>query len=390
MADAFVVDAVRLAGGRRKGALAEVHPAQLAATILNALVIRNGIDPTGIEDVIMGCVTQVGEQGVNFARNAVLSSVLPSTVPAVTIDRQCGSSQQALHFAAQAIIAGVQDVVVAAGAESMTRVPMGSASRLAREAGVGSGPVTPAMRTRFGVTVFSQFRGAQMLADKYGLTRNQMDEFSLRSHRKAAAARSSGSFAEIVPIDVTLPAGAHHRHERDEGIRDDASLEAIGAVKPLEEGGAITAANASQICDGASGVLLMSERALKSHGVFPIARVHAMAVTAGDPVIMLEEPINAARRVLERCGLSLRDIDLYEINEAFAAVPLAWLSALGADPARLNVHGGAIALGHPLGASGTKLAATLIHALKVTRGRYGLQLMCEGGGLANATIFERL
>jgi len=384
MADAFVVDALRTPGGRRKGRLAGVHPADLGAIVLNALVDRTGIDPAAIEDVIVGCVSQAGEQAFALGRNLVLASRLPDSVPAVTIDRQCGSSQQALHFAAQAVMSGTQDVVIAAGVESMTRVPMGSNFRLHAEAGLGTGPWSEAIRNRYDVADFSQFTGAQMVADKYGLTRGDMDAFALDSHRRAAAAIERGAFAdEIVPVDT--PAGPV---TRDEGVRFDTSIEAIGAVKPLVEGGTITAANASQMTDGASGVLIVSEAALKRFNLTPIARVHTLTVTAGDPVIMLEEPIPATAKALARAGLRLADIDLYEVNEAFAAIPLAWLKATGADPSRLNVNGGAIALGHPLGASGTKLTATLIHALRARGARYGLQTMCEGGGIANATIFE--
>ena len=384
MADAFVVDALRTPGGRRKGRLAGVHPADLGAIVLNALVDRTGIDPAAIEDVIVGCVSQAGEQAFALGRNLVLASRLPDSVPAVTIDRQCGSSQQALHFAAQAVMSGTQDVVIAAGVESMTRVPMGSNFRLHAEAGLGTGPWSEAIRNRYDVADFSQFTGAQMVADKYGLTRADMDAFALDSHRRAAAAIERGAFAdEIVPVDT--PAGPV---TQDEGVRFDTSIEAIGAVKPLVEGGTITAANASQMTDGASGVLIVSEAALKRFNLTPIARVHTLTVTAGDPVIMLEEPIPATAKALARAGLRLADIDLYEVNEAFAAIPLAWLKATGADPSRLNVNGGAIALGHPLGASGTKLSATLIHALRARGARYGLQTMCEGGGIANATIFE--
>lgn len=384
MAEAYIVEALRTPGGRRRGKLAEVHPADLGAIVLNAIVDRSGIDPAGIEDVIVGCVSQAGEQAFAVGRNMVLASRLPDSVPAVTIDRQCGSSQQALHFAAQAVMSGTQDVVVAAGVESMTRVPMGSNFRLHADAGLGVGPWSQAIRDRYGVAEFSQFTGAQMVADKYGLTREAMDAFALESHRRAAGAIAGGAFdAEIVAV----PLGGSEMTQ-DEGVRFDASLEAIAAVKPLVEGGTITAANASQMTDGASAVLVVSEAALKRYGLVPLARIHTLAVTAGDPVIMLEEPIPATAKALARAGLTLADIDLYEVNEAFAAIPMAWLQATGADPARLNVNGGAIALGHPLGASGTKLMATLLHALRAQGGRYGLQTMCEGGGVANVTLIE--
>ena len=385
MSPAYIVQALRTASGRRKGALADWHPADLAAQVLDALVARSGVDPAAVDDVVFGCVSQVGEQSFHIGRNAVLASRLPDTVPAVTIDRQCGSSQQALHFAAQAVMSGTQDVVIAAGVESMTRVPMGSPTRLAVEAGLG-GPWSRRIQDRYGVSGFSQFTGASMLADKYQLDRGVLDEFALRSHQRAAQASRDGAFAhEIVEVE-----GANGAHRVDEGIRFDAAIDAIAAVKPLEEGGVITAANASQIADGAAGLLVVSERALKAHRLTPLARVHHMTVLGSDPVIMLEAPIPATQQALRRAGLSLDDIDLYEVNEAFASVALSWQQALHADPDRLNVNGGAIALGHPLGASGAKLMATLVHALRARGKRYGLQAMCEGGGLANVTIVEAL
>ena len=386
MTTAYIVSALRTPGGRRKGALSTVHPADLGATILNAIVEESGIDPAAIDDVIVGCVSQAGEQAFAIGRNMVLASRLPDSVPAVSIDRQCGSSQQALHFAAQAVMSGTQDMLIAAGVESMTRVPMGSNFRLHADAGIGTGPWSQAIRDRYQVAEFSQFTGAQMVADKYGLTRAAMDAFALESHRRAAAAIRSGAFeAELVAVEAETG-----RVTQDEGVRHDASLEGIGAVKPIVEGGSITAANASQMTDGASGTLIVNEAALKRFGLTPLARVHTLAVSAGDPVIMLEEPIPATAKALARAGLSLDDIDLFEVNEAFAAIPMAWLRATGADPAKLNVNGGAIALGHPLGASGTKLMATLVHALRARGGRYGLQAMCEGGGIANVTIVEAL
>jgi len=386
MAEAYIVDAVRTAGGRRNGKLAGWHPADLAAQVLNALLDRTGIDPAAIDDVILGCVTQAGEQAFAFGRNAVLASRLPQSVPAVTIDRQCGSSQQAVQFAAQAVMSGTQDVVIAAGAESMTRVPMFSNVALHAQAGIGIGPVSPAIAARFGVSAFSQFDGAEMIARKYGFDRATLDAFALESHRRATAAIDAGAFdKEIVPVAID---GGHH--VIDEGVRRDATLESIGSVKLLKEGGVISAANASQICDGASAALIVNEHALKTYGLTPIARIHNLTVTAGDPVIMLEEPIPATRKALARAGMTIDDIDLYEVNEAFASVPLAWLKEIGADPAKLNVNGGAIALGHPLGASGTKLMATMVHALRARGLRYGLQTMCEGGGIANVTIVEAL
>ncbi|HEY0311206.1 MAG TPA: acetyl-CoA C-acetyltransferase, partial [Allosphingosinicella sp.] len=381
----------RTAGGRRNGALKDWHPADLGAEILDALVSRSGVDPAAIEDVIMGCVGQAGEQAFHIGRNAVLASSLPVSVPAVTIDRQCGSSQQAIQFAAQAVMSGTQDVVIASGVESMTRVPMGLPFTLPLQHGIGTGPFSKRIQERFGVAMFSQFDGAEMIAEKYLLSKEALDAFALASHRKAAAATEAGAFdAEIVPLRIVDAEGNETPHARDEGIRSDATIESIASVKLLREGGRISAASASQICDGASGVLVVSERALKDHGLTPLARIVNLTVTGGDPVIMLEEVIPATRRALNRAGMRIDDIDLYEVNEAFAPVPLAWLQETGADPARLNVNGGAIALGHPLGASGTKLMTTLLHALKARGRRYGLQTMCEGGGLANVTIVERL
>ncbi|KHK59943.1 acetyl-CoA acetyltransferase [Burkholderia sp. A9] len=392
MAEAYIVAARRTAGGRRNGRLSGWHPADLASVVLDTLVADTGIDPAAVEDVIMGCVGQAGEQSMNIARNAVLASTLPNSVPATSVDRQCGSSQQALHFAAQAVMSGTMDCVIAAGVESMTRVPMFTPSELPRKAGLGVYN-SPRMDEQFPGVEFSQFSGAEMIARKYELTKRQLDEYSLESHRRAAVATREGRFErEIIALDArTKESGATgEMHAADEGIRFDATLEAIAGVKLLQEGGVITAANASQICDGAAGVLVVSERALKTFGLKPIARVHHMSVMGHDPVIMLEAPIPATEIALRKAGLKIQDIDAYEVNEAFAPVPLAWLQAIGADPHRLNVNGGAIALGHPLGASGTKLMTTLINVLQQRGGRYGLQTMCEGGGMANVTIVERL
>jgi acetyl-CoA C-acetyltransferase len=384
--EAYIVDAVRTAGGKRDGALKDWHPADLGAAVLNALVERTGIDPAAIDDVIAGCVGQIGEQAFHIGRNMVLASKLPDSVPAVSIDRQCGSSQQSVHFAAQAVMSGTQDLVIAAGVESMTRVPMGTPVILPMQAGIGTGPWPQSIKDRYGVTEFTQFRGAEMMANKYGFRREELDAFALESHRKAAAATQAGAFeAEIVPLPVNGDA-----HRTDEGIRYDASLEGLASLKALVPDGVITAGNASQICDGASGVLIANERALKAHNLTPLARIDHLTVTAGDPVIMLDELIRATRTALEKSGRRIADIDLYEVNEAFAPVPLAWLREVGGDPEKLNVHGGAIALGHPLGASGAKLMATLVHALRRHGGRLGLQTMCEGGGIANVTIIERL
>jgi len=390
MAEAYIVAAARTAGGRKGGRLAGWHPADLAASVLDSLVARTGIDPAQIEDVIMGCVGQAGEQAVNIARNAVLASKLPESVPATSIDRQCGSSQQALHFAAQAVMAGSMDVVIAAGVESMTRVPMGTPSILAAKAGLGTYK-SPYMEARYPNIQFSQFTGAEMMAKKYGLSKDQLDEFSYHSHQKAIAATQAGKFKdEIVPLQITRADGSTDTHHIDEGIRFDATLDGIKGVKLIQEGGKLTAASASQICDGASGVMVVSEKGLKALGVKPMARVHHMTMMASDPVIMLETPLPATARALKKAGMTINDIDLFEVNEAFASVPTAWLKTTGADPDRLNVNGGAIALGHPLGGSGTKLMTTLLYALQQNNKRYGLQTMCEGGGMANVTIVERL
>ncbi len=391
MAEAYIVAAARTAGGRKGGRLAGWHPADLAAQVLDSLVERTGVDPAQIEDVIMGCVGQAGEQAVNIGRNAVLASKLPESVPATSIDRQCGSSQQALHFAAQAVMAGSMDIVIAAGVESMTRVPMGTPSILAAKAGLGTYK-SPNMETRYPNIQFSQFVGAEMMAKKYDLSKDELDAFSYESHQKAIAATQAGRFKdEIVPVKITRADGSTDIHHIDEGIRFDASLDGIRSVKLIDEkGGRLTAASASQICDGASGVMVVNDKGLKALGLKPMARVHHMTMMASDPVIMLETPLPATLRALEKAGMTIDDIDLFEVNEAFASVPAAWLKVTGADPARLNVNGGAIALGHPLGGSGTKLMTTLLHALKQTNKRYGLQTMCEGGGMANVTIVERL
>jgi len=390
MAEAYIVAAARTAGGRKGGRLSGWHPADLAGAVLDELVRRTDVDPALIEDVIMGCVGQAGEQSNNVARGAVLASKLPESVPATSVDRQCGSSQQALHFAAQAVMSGTMDVVIAAGVESMSRVPMGLPVVLPAKNGFGV-PKSPAQEVRYPGVEFSQFTGAEMMARKYDLTKDELDRYALSSHQRAIAATNAGKFtAEILPLEVTLADGTKVMHDKDEGIRYDASLESIAGVKLLAEGGRVTAASASQICDGASGVMVVSERGLKALGVKPLARVHHMTVIGHDPVIMLEAPIPATHRALQRAGMKIDDIDLFEVNEAFAPVPLAWLKDTGADPARLNVNGGAIALGHPLGGSGTKLMTTLIHALHDRGKRYGLQTMCEGGGLANVTIIERL
>ena len=392
MAEAYIVAATRTAGGRRGGRLSGWHPADLAAQVLDELVRRSGADPAMVDDVIMGCVGQAGEQAANVARNAVLASSLPESVPGTSVDRQCGSSQQALHFAAQAVMSGSMDMVIAAGVESMSRVPMGMPMTLPYKNGLGT-YVSPRMQARYPGVEFSQFFGAEAIAKKYELSKAQLDEYAFQSHQRAIAAVRSHAFdEEIVAVTARLQDGTEsgEMHRSDEGIRFDASIESIGGVKLIQPGGRVTAATASQICDGASGVMVVNERGLKALGVQPLARVHHMTVIGHDPVVMLEAPIPATLQALHKTGLTIEDIDLFEVNEAFAPVPLAWLQVTGADPARLNVNGGAIALGHPLGASGTKLMTTLLHALKQRGKRYGLQTMCEGGGLANVTIVERL
>lgn len=393
MAEAYIVAATRTAGGRRGGRLSGWHPADLAGQVIDELMQRTDADPALVEDVIMGCVGQVGEQAFNIARGAVLASRLPESVPATSVDRQCGSSQQALHFAAQAVMSGTMDVVIAAGVESMSRVPMFAPVSLAQKAGMGN-YFSPEMRSRYpNVAEFSQFVGAEMMAEKYKLSRDELDAFALLSHQRAIEATRAGRFEqEILPLEMRLQDGSSNgeMHTVDEGIRFDATLESIGSVKLLQEGGRISAANASQICDGAAGLMVVNERGLKALGVEPLARIHQLTVIGHDPIIMLEAPIPATERALQKAGMRIDDIDLFEVNEAFASVPLAWLKATGADPERLNVNGGAIALGHPLGGSGAKLMATLVHALHQRGARYGLQTMCEGGGLANVTIVERL
>jgi acetyl-CoA C-acetyltransferase len=390
MTDAYIVAAARSAGGRKGGRLKDWHPADLGGAVLDALLDRTRADPALIEDVIFGCVDQVGEQAFNIARNATLASRLPESVPATSVDRQCGSSQQALHFAAQAVMSGAMDVVIAGGVESMTRVPIGLPVLLAAKNGFGTYK-SGKLEERYPRVEFSQFSGAEMLARKHGFSKEELDVFAYGSHQKAVAAAQAGRFeTEIVPLPLLNGNGAPEMHKLDEGIRFDANLDAIRQVKVLQEGGLITAANASQICDGAAALLVANDAGVKALGVAPIARVHHMTVMGGDPVIMLETPLPATDRALKKCGMRIDDIDLFEVNEAFAPVPLAWLRHTGADPERLNVNGGAIALGHPLGASGAKLMTTLVHALAQRGKRYGLQTMCEGGGLANVTIVERL
>ena len=392
MTEAYIVAATRTAGGRKGGQLSGWHPADLAAQVIDELVRRTRADPARVDDVIMGCVSQIGEQSTNIARNAVLASGLPETVPATSVDRQCGSSQQAIHFAAQAVMSGTMDMVIASGVESMSRVPIGTPMDLPQKAGLGFYK-SPGMEARYPEVFFSQFTGAEEIARKWELGREAMDEFSFQSHLKARAATEAGRFdAEIIAVEKRLHDGAvpGDMATRDEGIRYDVSLEAVSQVRLLTEGGRLTAASASQICDGAAGVMVVNERGLKALGVEPLARIHHLSVTGGNPVVMLETPIAATERALKLAGMTIDDIDLFEVNEAFASIPMAWAKGVGADPDRLNVNGGAISLGHPLGGSGAKLMTTLVHALKDRGKRYGLQTMCEGGGLANVTIIERL
>ena len=387
MTEAVIVDAIRTPGGKRNGMLKDWHPASLAAHVLKALEERNGLDPAMVDDVIMGCVMQVGEQSLNIGRNAVLTAGWPETVPSTTVDRQCGSSQQALHFAAQGVMSGAYDIVVAAGVEVMTRTPMGASI----VKGMGF-PFPQPMLDRYAETGLPpQGIGAEMIADEYGLTRQDLDAFGAESQRRAAQATVEGRFDnEIVPVPVTID-GVTTMMTADEGIREGTTAESLANLKPaFKEDGKVTAGNSSQISDGASAVLVMSEERANQLGLRPRARFHSFAVVGTDPVTMLKGPIPATEKILARSGLSLADIDLFEVNEAFASVVLAWQKAHGTDLTKTNVNGGAIALGHPLGSSGTKLMATLLNELERTGGRYGMQTMCEGGGLANATIIERI
>ncbi|HEV3187580.1 MAG TPA: thiolase family protein [Acidimicrobiales bacterium] len=388
---AVIVDAVRTPGGKRNGKLKNWHAVDLASEALKALAERNNLDPSLVDDVIMGCVSQVGEQAFNVGRSAVLAAGWPESVPATTIDRQCGSSQQALHFAAQGVMSGAYDVVVAAGVEVMTRVAMGSS--IGKDAGWPFGPRVAERYEPVG-GLKNQGIGAEMIADQWGISREELDEFSAESHRRAARATAEGRFErEIIPVYVRDDDGltTDELMTSDEGIRPNSSVETLANLKPaFKEDGKVTAGNSSQITDGASAVLIMNEEKARELGYTPRAKFHSFALAGVDPVTMLTGPIPATTKVLERAGLTLDDIDLIEINEAFASVVLAWQIEHKVDLAKVNVNGGAIALGHPLGASGAKLCATLLNELERTGGRYGLLTMCEGGGLANATIIERL
>jgi len=383
MAEAYIVDAVRTPIGKRGGGLAQVHPADLEAHVLRALMARTGVDPAAVEDVIFGCCDTIGPQAGDVARTCWLAAGLPEHVPGVTIDRQCGSSQQSVHFAAQAVMSGTSDLIVAGGVQNMSAIPISSAMTLAQPLGFPD-PFSGSKGwvARYGTQEVSQFRGAELIADKWSISREDMERFALESHRRAIRAIDEGRFeGEIAPLGEV---------RRDEGPRRDTTLEKMAKLQPVVPGGRITAAVSSQISDGATCLLVASERALKTHGLRPRARIHHLSVRAADPIFMLTAPIPATEHALARTGLSLDEIDRVEINEAFAPVVLAWQKETGADLARVNVNGGAIALGHPIGATGTRLMATLLSELERTGGRYGLQTMCEGGGQANVTILERL
>jgi acetyl-CoA C-acetyltransferase len=385
MPEAYIVEAVRTPVGRRRGGLASAHPADLGAHVLKALVQRSGVDPALVEDVVFGCLDTVGPQAGDIARTSWLAAGLPEEVPGVTIDRQCGSSQQAVHFAAQAVMSGTSDLVVAGGTQSMSQIPIAYSSReAALPLGLTEGPYAGSIgwRERYGDQPVDQFHGAEMIAEKWDISREDMERFALQSHQRAARAIDEGRFdREIAPYGEV---------RQDEGPRRDTTLEKMAGLKPLTEGGRLTAAVSSQVSDGASAMLIASERAVAEYGLTPRARVHHLSVRGEDPIRMLSAPIPATAYALKKAGMTIDDMDLVEINEAFAPVVLAWLKETGADPARVNVNGGAIALGHPLGATGVRLMTTLLHELERTGGRYGLQTMCEGGGQANVTIIERL
>jgi acetyl-CoA C-acetyltransferase len=381
--EAYIVDAVRTPVGRRGGALAGMHSADLGGHALKALMSRSGVDPAAVDDVILGCCDTIGSQAGDVARTAWLVAGLPDHVPGVTIDRQCGSSQQAVHFAAQGVMSGTQDLVVAGGVQNMSAIPISAAMLVGREYGFSTPfAESPGWVARYGDQEVSQFRSAEMIAERWQISRQDMEELALRSHQRAIAAIDEGRFKnEIEPVGD---------FDTDEGPRRDTSLEKMAGLKPLAEGGRVTAAAASQISDAASAMLLASERAVADHGLTPRARIHHLSVRGDDPVWMLTGPIPATRHALERTGLSIDDIDLFEVNEAFASVVLAWAKETGADLDKVNVNGGGIALGHPIGATGTRLMTTMLNELERRGGRYGLQTMCEGGGQANVTIIERL
>ncbi|MCP3974700.1 MAG: acetyl-CoA C-acyltransferase [bacterium] len=386
MRDAVIVDAIRTPGGKRGGKLKDWHPVDLASEVLGAIADRNNLDLERVDDVIMGCVGQTGEQGLNIGRNAVLAAGWPDIVPGTTIDRQCGSSQQAAHFAAQGVIAGAYDIVVAAGVESMTRVPMGVTAQ-----GPGK-PFGPRMVDRYEDGIVPQGISAELIAEKWDMTREELDGYAVESHLRADRATSEGRFEnEILPIEVKNEDGTVEMMTRDEGIRPTSSAESLAKLPPVfKPDGMVTAGNSSQITDGASAVLIMGADTAKELGYTPRARFHTFSLAAADPILMLTAPIPATQRALAKAGMGIDDIDLFEVNEAFASVIGAWLRETGADYKKTNVNGGAIALGHPLGASGSKLMTTMVNELERTGGRFGLQTMCEGGGMSNGTIIERL
>src|SRR3954454_18036749 len=387
MPEAYIVDAVRTPVGKRGGSLAQMHCADLGAHVLTALVERTGIDPGAVDDVVMGCCDTIGSQAGDVARTAWLVAGLPDHVPGVTIDRQCGSSQQAVHFAAQGVMSGTQDLVVAGGVQNMSAIPISAAMLVGQQYGFSTPfAESPGWQARYGDQEVSQFRSAEMIAEKWDISREDMEEFALASHERARTAIAEGRFDnEIVPL--ALPDGQSFAIDQ---CPRETSLEKMAGLEPLAPGGRITAAVASQICDASSALLIASEQAVKDHGLAPRARIHHLSVTGDDPVWMLTGPIRATKRALERTGLSIDDIDLFECNEAFASVVLAWMKETGAPHDKVNANGGAIALGHPIGATGTRIMATLLNELERTGGRYGLQTMCEGGGQANVTIIERL
>jgi acetyl-CoA acetyltransferase family protein len=389
--NAYIVSATRTPGGKKNGSLSGWHPADMGAMVLDELIRKTGIDPKDVDDVIFGCVDQVGAQAGNLARNSVLASSLPESVPGTTIDRQCGSSQQALHFATQAVMSGTQDVVIAGGVEVMSIVPIGASITDGMNANHGFPFNADGIEKRYPGIFFSQFTGAELVADKWNLSREDLDKFALQSHLKAAAASKAELFnGEILPLQGKKDNGNNSIVLLDEGIRYDASIEALAGLKTVTEGGVITAGNASQITDGASAIMVCNDAGLKKITSGPRALIKNITVVGDDPVFMLTGPIPASKLALKKANLTINDMDLYEVNEAFAPVPLAWSIELEADQSKLNVNGGAIALGHPLGATGTKLMTTLLHELERREGKYALQAICEGGGTANATIIERL
>ena len=390
MADAYIVAAVRTATGRKKGRLSNIHPVDMGAVVVDELVDRTGIPSDKVDDVIFGVVSQIGSQANNLGRNVAMSSKLDLEVPGTTVDRQCGSSLQAIQFGAQAVMSGTQDVIICGGVEAMSTVEIGSNIRDGLEHGRGI-PKGERLELQYPGIQFSQFDGAELLAEKYDITRDDLDAFGLLSHERAAHATESGYFKdEVVPLNIKLEDGSVDVHDIDEGIRPEASLEAMQGLNSLREGGVITAGTASQISDGAAAIMVANEDAVKKFNLPVRAKIHSLAVIGSDPVIMLEGPIPATQKALEKAGLSIDDIDLFEVNEAFGSVPLAWAKALNADQEKLNVNGGAQALGHPLGGTGAKLMTTLVHELERREAQYGLVAICEGGGTANAMIIERM